>query len=95
MVGSGALGAFVGLGLAYSGFHHCTFMDPDVVEVTNLNRQVLFYDAFGRSKAETLAGRLKDFFGMDTLGQVAYFRRNTDLSPYDVVFDCVDNFETG
>jgi molybdopterin/thiamine biosynthesis adenylyltransferase len=94
VVGSGALGAFVGLGLAYSGFHHCTFMDPDLVEVTNLNRQVLFYDAFGQSKAETLARRLKDFFGMDTVGEVAYFRRDTDLSAYDVVFDCVDNFES-
>jgi hypothetical protein len=94
VIGSGALGTFVGLGLAYSGFRHCTFMDPDVVEVTNLNRQVLLYDALGQSKAETLSGRLNDFFAMNSSAQVAYFGRDTDLSPYDVVFDCVDNFET-
>jgi molybdopterin/thiamine biosynthesis adenylyltransferase len=94
VVGSGALGTFVGLGLAYSGFKHCTFMDPDVVEVTNLNRQILLYDAFGQSKAETLSGRLNDFFGMESSVRVAYFQRGTDLSPYDVVFDCVDNFES-
>jgi molybdopterin/thiamine biosynthesis adenylyltransferase len=94
VIGAGALGTFVGLGLAYSGFQHCTFMDPDVVEVTNLNRQILLYDAFGESKAKTLSSRLNDFFGMNSNAQVAYFGRDTDLSPYDVVFDCVDNFET-
>jgi molybdopterin/thiamine biosynthesis adenylyltransferase len=94
VVGSGALGAFVGLGLAYSGLDHCTFMDPDLVEVTNLNRQVLFYDACGQSKAETLAGRLKVLFGMDAMARVAHFQEDTDLSCYDVVFDCVDNFES-
>ena len=94
VIGCGALGTFAGLGLAYSGFHNCTFMDPDVVEVTNLNRQILLYDAFGKSKAETLSRRLNDLFGMSTGAKIAYFRRDTDLSSYDVVFDCVDNFET-
>jgi molybdopterin/thiamine biosynthesis adenylyltransferase len=94
VVGSGALGAFVGLGLAYSGFKHCTFLDPDRIELTNLNRQVLFYDAFGQSKAVTLASRLRDFFGMDAVARIAHFEEDTDISPYDVVFDCVDNFES-
>jgi hypothetical protein len=93
VVGAGALGTFVGLGLGYSGFKRCTLMDPDVVEPTNLNRQVLLYDALGHSKAETLSRRLNDFFGMKSTAQVAYFREETDLSPYDVVFDCVDTFE--
>jgi hypothetical protein len=94
VIGSGALGTFVGLGLAYSGFQCCTFMDPDVVEESNLNRQILLYDAHGKSKAETLSGRLNDLFGMRSDFQVAAFGRDTDLSPYDTVFDCVDNFET-
>ena len=93
-VGSGALGIFVGLGLAYSEFRNIVFMDPDIVEVTNLNRQVLFYDAVGKSKAETLSMRLNNLFGMENLAQVAYFDRNSDISSYDVVFDCVDNFES-
>jgi molybdopterin/thiamine biosynthesis adenylyltransferase len=94
VVGAGALGTFVGLGLAYSGFERCVFLDPDVVETTNLNRQVLFYDSLGRSKAETLSRRLNVHFGMRSEFQAAYFDRGFDLSPYDVVFDCVDNFET-
>jgi len=94
VVGSGALGNFVGVGLAYSGFRHITFMDPDVIEMTNLNRQVLFYNAIGRSKAETLAERLNSIFNTAGKAQVSYFDKDTDITAYDVVFDCVDNFES-
>jgi molybdopterin/thiamine biosynthesis adenylyltransferase len=94
VIGSGALGIFVGLGLAYSEFRHSTFMDPDVVELTNLNRQIFFYDAVGESKAETLSRRLNSLFGMGTKAEVKYFENDTDITPYDVVFDCVDNFES-
>jgi hypothetical protein len=94
IAGSGALGVFVGLGLAYSGFLDGTFLDPDVAETTNLNRQVLFYDAVGDSKAETLARRLSRFFNINARAQIGYFQRDTDISPYNVIFDCVDNFET-
>jgi len=41
-------------------------MDPDVVEVTNLNRQVFFYDAVGESKAKTLSKKLNELFGADS-----------------------------
>jgi len=94
VVGSGALGIFVGLGLAYSEFGDITFMDPDVVEVTNLNRQVLFYDAIGKSKAEILTTRLNSLFNMNSKAQISYFDTDTDIVSYDVVFDCVDNFES-
>ena len=94
VVGSGALGIFVGLGLAYSKFQNITFMDPDVIEITNLNRQVLFYNAIGESKAITLSKKLNTLFGIESNAKVAYFDRNSDIEFYDVVFDCVDNFET-
>ena len=94
IVGSGALGIFVGLGLGYSGFRKLTFMDPDIVEVTNLNRQVLFCNAVGESKAITLSKQLNTLFGIESNAEVAYFDRNSDIEFYDVVFDCVDNFET-
>jgi molybdopterin/thiamine biosynthesis adenylyltransferase len=94
IVGSGALGIFVGLGLIYSGFRHLTFMDPDIVEITNLNRQVLFYDAVGTYKAQTLSKKLNALFGIGCNAVVAYFDRNSDIVSYDVVFDCVDNFES-
>jgi molybdopterin/thiamine biosynthesis adenylyltransferase len=94
VVGSGALGIFVGLGLVYSGFRNLTFMDPDVVEITNLNRQVLFYDAVGSYKAQTLSNKLNALFGTGSNALVTYFDRTSDIASYDVVFDCVDNFES-
>jgi molybdopterin/thiamine biosynthesis adenylyltransferase len=69
-------------------------MDPDIIEMTNLNRQVLFYEAIGRSKAETLTERLNSIFNMDNKAQVSFFDKDTDIESYDVIFDCVDNFES-
>ncbi len=94
IVGAGALGNFVGLGLALSGFADLTFMDPDVVDPTNLNRQIFFYEAVGQSKAETLADRLNRYYGTMAQGRVELFREDTPIEPYRVVIDCVDNFET-
>ncbi len=93
VVGAGALGNFVGLALGYAGFRRMTFVDPDVVEITNLNRQVFLYDAIGLNKAEILAERLNDFFGIEAQGRAVSFTRDTDISPYDVIFDCTDSFE--
>jgi molybdopterin/thiamine biosynthesis adenylyltransferase len=94
VVGAGALGNFVGLGLVLSGFRNITFMDPDLIETVNLNRQVLFYDAVGSSKSETLSARLNDLFGASSRSRVEYFDRETDISTFDIIFDCTDNFET-
>lgn len=94
IVGAGALGNFVGLGLAYAGIRRITVVDPDLVDVTNLNRQVLLAGGVGRSKAEVLCERLRALFGIRAEARVEYFRGETELGVSDVVFDCVDNFET-
>ena len=64
------------------------------MEVANLNRQVLLADSVGLNKAEALAGTLNGMFGTEVRGIGARFERDTDISGYDIVFDCVDNFET-
>ncbi len=94
VVGAGALGNFVGLGLALSGFKNVTFMDPDVIEISNLNRQVFFYDSVGKRKAQVLAERLSEIFEINARYDISYFDMQTDISSFDIVFDCVDNFET-
>lgn len=94
VVGSGALGTFVGLGLAYSGFQNITFMDPDIVDVTNLNRQIFFYDAVGKKKSQALSKTFNTLFDIESRAAVTYFDRDNDISSFDVVFDCVDNFES-
>jgi molybdopterin/thiamine biosynthesis adenylyltransferase len=94
VVGAGALGNFVGLGLTFAGVRSVTVIDPDVVDVTNLNRQVFLADGIGRSKAEVLCEKLHALFGIQAEARVAYLRRETELGGFDAVFDCVDNFET-
>lgn len=94
VVGAGALGNFVGLGLAAWGFGSLTFMDPEPVELTNLNRQILFWDSVGQPKAKALAQRLAAWFGVKARGILEYVTRDTDLGKYAVVFDGTDNFES-
>ncbi len=94
IIGAGALGNMVALGLVWSGLDRLVVMDPDAIETTNLNRQILFYDAVGQSKALTLARRLQELYGAEAEGRVEAYTAATDLAPYAAVFDCVDNFET-
>jgi molybdopterin/thiamine biosynthesis adenylyltransferase len=94
VVGAGALGNFVALGLASLGFTRLTFIDPDPVEVTNLNRQILFWDAVGQPKAAALARRIAAWFGVAARVETSYVDRDFDLSDYAVVFDGTDNFES-
>ena len=60
VVGAGGLGAPVSLYLAAAGIGSLTLIDPDVVDLSNLQRQVLYADSdLGRPKVEAAAGRLR------------------------------------
>jgi molybdopterin/thiamine biosynthesis adenylyltransferase len=99
LIGAGALGNFVGLGLAIQGVGRLSVFDDDVVEETNLNRQVLFYDAVGRHKAEALVEKLTEInSGIDyevykRRAGKSFGRFLKDEKPA-LVIDCVDNFKT-
>ena len=59
VIGAGGLGCPAGLALAAEGVRRVTFIDPDVVEPSNLPRQVLFEpEDVGRPKAHAAAARL-------------------------------------
>ncbi|MGE0190647.1 MAG: ThiF family adenylyltransferase [Planctomycetota bacterium] len=59
VIGAGGLGCPAGLALAAEGVERVTFVDPDVVEPSNLPRQVLFEpEDVGRPKAHAAAARL-------------------------------------
>ena len=59
IVGAGALGNFVGLSSTLSNVERIDIMDFDEVDSTNLNRQILFYDAVGQQKSSALVQKLK------------------------------------
>ncbi len=95
LVGAGALGNFVGLGLANLGVGTIDVIDHDVVEEHNLNRQVLYYDAVGQNKAEALAKKISQIGRslIESNGIVDKFTEKSKFKvKYDAIFDCVDNF---
>lgn len=59
IVGCGGLGSNVAAMLLRSGVGELTLIDFDLVEHTNLNRQLYFADQIGRPKTEALAETLR------------------------------------
>ncbi len=91
IVGAGALGTWVGIGMALMGIP-ATIIDDDVVDVTNLNRQFLYYDSVGKPKARVLAEKLSRI----KLGYKARMERFCGKldDGYELVISCVDNLNT-
>ena len=99
IVGAGGLGSPAALYLAAAGVGTIGLVDFDRVDITNLQRQILYGTAdIGRPKLEAAAERLHDInphikldshnkpFGADNAREL--------VSAYDVVVDGTDNFST-
>ncbi|HJY85922.1 MAG TPA: molybdopterin-synthase adenylyltransferase MoeB [Candidatus Acidoferrales bacterium] len=99
LVGTGGLGAPLGLYLAAAGVGRLGLVDFDVVDLTNLQRQVTFSTAdVSRPKLEAAKERLG---GLNPEIQFdTYEARLTSqnaleiLRPYDIIVDGTDNFPT-
>lgn len=96
VVGAGALGNFTVLGAALEGIRNIDVLDFDVVESTNLNRQILFYDAVEKMKSIALAERVTEIVPKAKIkGLVEKLDENTkyfDENRPDAIIDCVDSF---
>ncbi|MFO1055008.1 MAG: ThiF family adenylyltransferase [Planctomycetota bacterium] len=69
VVGAGGLGSEVVLNLVQGGVGTIDIVDPDVVEASNLNRQLFTASQVGRNKAEALADNVVHF---GALGSVVH-----------------------
>src|SRR5258706_15956404 len=99
MVGAGGLGAPLGLYLAAAGIGRIGVVDFDVVDFTNLQRQVIHGTKdVGRKKLDSAADRMRDINPNVTIDRydVALSSENAldILSGYDYVVDGTDNFPT-
>jgi molybdopterin-synthase adenylyltransferase len=99
VVGAGGLGAPALYYLAAAGVGRIGVADDDVVELSNLQRQILFTtDDIGRGKAETAAERLRALnpdVEVTTYTQRVRAATVLDLvRAHDVVVTAVDNFPT-
>src|SRR5579863_169251 len=99
MIGAGGLGAPLGLYLAAAGVGHLGIVDFDVVDFTNLQRQVTFSTSdVGRAKLEATKDRLA---GLNPMIDIATYEARLTSSNalelfrgYDLVVDGTDNFPT-
>jgi len=99
VVGAGGLGCPASLYLAASGIGKLTIADPDKVDLTNLQRQILYRtDSVGLPKVEaarTALAALNPEIQICPLQKKLQEKDLPDLvGSADVVLDCSDNFAT-
>jgi len=99
VIGAGGLGSPVALYLASAGVGHITLADDDVVELSNLQRQVVHDMAsLGQNKAESARARmlaLNPDIAVRALGErLSADRLLVEARQHDLLLDCSDNFAT-
>ena len=99
VVGAGGLGSPVAMYLASAGVGQITLADPDEVDLTNLQRQILHTTArIGQAKAHSGAqaiGELNPQVKVEPLVERLDASRLSELvAQHDLVLDCSDNFAT-
>jgi adenylyltransferase/sulfurtransferase len=99
VVGAGGLGSPIVSYLAAAGTGHLTIIDDDVIDATNLQRQVVHrHDDVGRRKADSAAAHVQGL-NPDVSVEVRHTRitpQNAEelLAGHDLVLDGADNFPT-
>jgi sulfur-carrier protein adenylyltransferase/sulfurtransferase len=99
VIGAGGLGCPALSYLAAAGVGTIGIMDYDIVEVSNLQRQVIYTTTdVGRNKALAASQKLKAFNPLVHIITIekALDKKNAleTIASYDVIVDATDNFET-
>ena len=96
IVGAGGLGCPVALYCAAAGFGHIEIYDNDIIEISNLNRQIAHtYDQIGNNKAENLAKECQKINpNISIISKKENFDKTMDINDFDLIFDCSDNPKT-
>lgn len=95
--GIGGVGGFVVEALVRSGIQKISIVDYDIVDITNINRQIIaLHSTVGRKKTEVMEERIKDinpdaevtaFQDKLTPDNIDAFR----LNDYDYIVDAIDD----
>lgn len=99
IIGFGGLGTGVSMYLARMGIGHLGIIDCDVVDCSNLQRQVLYYEKdVGKSKVRTGVSNLKKINKNLKIDKYEYMLDQNNapkiIQKYDIIVDCTDNFST-
>lgn len=97
VVGMGGVGSFAAEFIARAGVGSMTIVDGDVVDITNINRQLpALHSTVGQSKVDIMGDRLMDINPELNLIKIKEFlspERAYELvtKEYDYVLDCIDS----
>jgi len=99
ILGMGGLGSPVAIYLTTAGVGHLTLVDHDVVDLSNLQRQVLHGEAdLNRPKVESAADTLRAYnpaLSLHLINQkLSQEQLEAELTEIDLVVDATDNFAT-
>jgi len=99
LIGTGGLGSPLGMYLAAAGIGKLGLVDYDVVDYTNLQRQIVHgTSSVGQPKVESAKARLLDInpdIEVVTYNEPFTSENALDIArPYDVIVDGTDNFPT-
>lgn len=98
VLGAGGLGCPVLTYLATAGVGELVIVDPDIIEISNLQRQILYTDQHvGQYKAEVAAEKIKQLGGDLNVVSVTKIPDDEQLCALikraDLVIDGTDNFQ--
>ena len=96
IVGAGGLGCPVGLYASAAGFGYIEIWDEDIIDVTNLNRQIAHKNnRVGHNKAKNLAKECSEINpNISVEFKLKNLNISTNVRSFDIIFDCSDNQET-
>ena len=100
VLGLGGVGGYVVESLARSGIGHLILVDYDIVDITNINRQIIaLHSTIGKKKTECFKKRISDINPnciVDTY-DIFYSEENKDIifsNHLDYIIDCCDSLES-
>lgn len=97
IIGMGGLGCPVAQYLVPSGVGKVGLYDNDIIDESNINRQILYnYSEIGQKKVEVATKKLRKqnpFILIETKDmRINEGNWKDELSQYDIIIDCTDNF---
>lgn len=99
IIGVGGVGSYTVESLVRSGISNITIIDNDIIDITNLNRQLMTtHDNIGLSKVEVLEKRIKSINPDCIVNAIKTFVDDSNIdsiiTDYDYVVDACDTVKT-
>lgn len=100
VIGVGGVGGYCVESLVRSGINNITIVDHDIVDITNINRQIIaLHSTIGKKKVDVLKERILDINPNCNVKDLDIFyeeatKDKINLCEYDYIVDCCDSLKS-